>query len=120
MVNETVIFKDGKRMNWEVTYLGLILFDGLLKNKIQTCNDAEFLVDGILCSTLDTPDIAAIPFTLEQYAVDLPELMESKLKQILKPQSLDSDQLEFMELHYKLSHLYPSSGYDYVGRKREN
>jgi hypothetical protein len=63
MVNETVIFKDGKGINWEVTYLGPILSNGIFKHKIQTCNDAEFLVDRILFSSLDTPDIAAIPFT---------------------------------------------------------
>ncbi len=63
------------------------------------------LVDTIRLSSLDTPDIAAIPFTPEQYAVDLSKLMESKLEQISKPQSFDSDQQEFMELHYKLSHL---------------
>ncbi len=87
-VNETVIFKDGKGINREVTYLDPILSDGILKHKIQTCNDAEFLVDGILLSSLDTPDIAAIPFTPEQYAFNLPKLTEFELEQISKPQSL--------------------------------
>jgi len=31
-------------------------------------NNAEFLVDGILLSSLDTPDIATIPVSPEQYA----------------------------------------------------
>jgi hypothetical protein len=105
MVNETAIFKDGKGINREVTYLDLIHSDRILKHKILTCNDAEFLVGRIFLSSLDTPDIAVIPFTPEQYAVDLPNLTESKLEQISKPQSLNSDQQEFMELHYKLSHL---------------
>jgi hypothetical protein len=34
MVNETVIFKDGKGINWEATYLSPILSDGILKHKI--------------------------------------------------------------------------------------
>ncbi len=34
MSNETVIFKDGKGVNWEVTYLGPNLSDGILKHKI--------------------------------------------------------------------------------------
>ncbi len=82
MVNETVIFKDGKGINQEVTFLGPIFSNGILKHKIWIHNDTEFLVDGILLSSLDTPEIAAIPFSLEQYAVNLPKLMESKLKKI--------------------------------------
>ena len=34
MTNETVIFKDGKGINREVTYLGPNLSDGILKHKI--------------------------------------------------------------------------------------
>ncbi len=51
------------------------------------------------------PDIATIPLTPEQYQIDLPKLTDLELMQILTPQTLDSDQQEFMELHYKLSHL---------------
>ncbi len=72
MVNETVIFKDGKGIIWEVTYLGPILPDGILKHKIQTCNDTEFLVDGILLSSLDIPDISAIRFNLEHMQLTFP------------------------------------------------
>jgi hypothetical protein len=105
MYNETVIFKDGNGINQEVTYLGPNLSDEILKHKIRTRNDTEFLVDGILLSSLDAPDIVTIPLTPEQYTVDLPKLMELELKQISESQSLDSDQQEFMELHHKLSHL---------------
>ncbi len=105
MSNETVMFKDGKGINQKGTYLGPNLTDGILKHKIQTRNDTEILVDGILLSSLDSLDIATIPLTPEQYTVDLPKLTESELEKISKPQSLDSDQREFMELHYKLSHL---------------
>jgi hypothetical protein len=103
--NETVVFKDGKGINREVTYLCPNLSDGILKHKIQTRKGTEFLVDGILLSSLDALDIATIPLTPEQYTVDLPKLTELELEQISKPQSLYSDQREFMELHYKLSHL---------------
>jgi hypothetical protein len=41
----------------------------------------------------------------EHYAVNLPKLSESKLEQISKPQSLDSNQQEFIKLYHKLSHL---------------
>ena len=91
MTNETVIFKDGKGINREVLYLGPISSNGVLKHKIWTHNDAKFLVDGILLSSLDTPDIATILFTPEQYAVDLSKLTEAELRQISTPQSLDDD-----------------------------
>jgi hypothetical protein len=74
MINETVTFKDGKGIIQEVTYLGPILTNGILKHKIRTWNDTEFLVDGILFSSLDLPDIATIPVTVEQYAVEIPKL----------------------------------------------
>ena len=105
MTNETVIFKDGKGINREVTYLGPHLSDGILKHKIRTRNNSEFLVDGVLLSSMDIPDIATIPLTPEQYQVDLPKLTELELMQISTPQTLDTDQQEFMELHCKLSHL---------------
>jgi hypothetical protein len=67
------------------------------------------LVDGVLLSSIDIPDIATIPLTPEQYKVDLPKLTELELMQILTPQTPDTDQREFMELHCKLSHLpYPA------------
>ena len=92
MSNETVIFKNCQGINQEFTYLGHNLSHEILKHKIQTRNDTEFLVDGILLSSLNAPDIATIPLTPEQYTVDLPKLTELELEQISKPQSLDSDQ----------------------------
>ena len=97
--------RTGKGINREVTYLAPILSDGILKHKIQTRNNTEFLVDGILLSSIYVPDIATILLTPEQYQIDLPKLTNLELMQILTPQTLDSDQQEFMELHYKLSHL---------------
>jgi hypothetical protein len=91
MTNETVIFKDGKGINREVTYLGPNLSDGILKHKIRTRNNSEFLVDGVLLSSMDIPDIATIPLTPEQYQVDLPKLTELELMQISTPQTLDTD-----------------------------
>jgi hypothetical protein len=40
MTNETINFKDGKGVIREVTYLGSILSDGILKHKIRTQNDS--------------------------------------------------------------------------------
>jgi hypothetical protein len=64
-----------------------------------------FFVDGILLSSLDFPDIATIPVTVEQYAVELPKLTCPQLEQISNPQTLDNDQRESMNLHYKMNHL---------------
>ena len=103
--NETIIFKDGKGINREVTYLGPTVSGGVLKHKIRTRSDNELLVDSILLSPIDAPDIATIPITPEQYQIDLPKLTDLELRQISTPQTLDSDQQEFIELHYKLNHL---------------
>ncbi len=104
MINKTVIFKDGKGITQEITYLGPVLTDGILKHKIRTQNDTDFLVDGILLSSLDLPDIATIPVTVEQYAVELPKLTHPQLEQISNPQTLDDDQHELLNLHYKMNH----------------
>ena len=105
MSNETIIFKDGKGINREVTYLGPTVSGGVLKHKIRTRSDNELLVNSILLSSIDAPDIATIPITPEQYQVDLPKLTDLELRQISTPQTLDSDQREFVELHYRLNHL---------------
>ena len=97
--------RTGKGINREVTYLSPNFSDGKLKHKIGTQNNTEFLVDGILLSSIDMPDVATIPITPEQYQIDLPKLTNLELMQILTPQTLDSDQRELMELHYKFNHL---------------
>ncbi len=68
-------------------------------------NDAELVIDKILLSSLDVLDIATIPLTPEQYDIDLPKLTDLELMQISTPQTLDGNQQEFKDLHYKLSHL---------------
>ncbi len=109
MINETVIFNDGNGITREVTYLGPVLTDGILKHKIRTWNDIDFLVDGILLSSLDLPDLATIPVTVEQYAVELPKLTILQLEQISNPQTLHNDQRKLMNLHYKMNHFPPSA-----------
>jgi hypothetical protein len=47
------------------------------------------------------PDIATIPVTVEQYAVELPKLMRPQLELISNQQTLDNDQCKLMNLHYK-------------------
>jgi hypothetical protein len=71
MIHETVLFKDGKGITQVVIYLGSNLSDRVLKHKIRTQNDTEFLVDGILLSSFDTPDIGTVPVLVEQYAAKL-------------------------------------------------
>ncbi len=51
------------------------------------------------------PDIATIPVTVEQYAVELSKLTHPQLEQISNPQTLDNDQRRLMNLHYKMNHL---------------
>ena len=105
MLNKTILFKDGKGIAREVTYLGPDSTNGTLKHKIRTRQDTEFLVDGILLSSLDAPDIGIVPISVEQYAVELPKLTHQQLKTISNPQTLDNDQCELMKLHYKMNHL---------------
>jgi hypothetical protein len=42
---------------------------------------------------------------VEKYAVDLQKFTHQQLEQISNPQTLDNDQHEYMELHYKMNHL---------------
>ena len=84
--------RTGKGINREVTYLSPNFSDGKLKHKIGTQNNTEFLVDGILLSSIDMPDVATIPITPEQYQVDLPKPTDLELMQISTPQTLDSNQ----------------------------
>jgi hypothetical protein len=76
-----------------------------LEHKIRTWNDTDFLVDGILLYSLDLPDIATIPVTVEQYAVEVPKQTRPQLELISNQQTLDNDQCEFTNLHYKINHL---------------
>jgi hypothetical protein len=105
MINETVLFKDGKGITREVTYLGSDSSSGMLKHRIKTHKDTKFLVGGILLSSLDAPDIGNVPVSVDQYAVELPKLTCQQLDEISNPQTLDSDQRKLMNLHYKMNHL---------------
>jgi hypothetical protein len=42
---------------------------------------------------------------VEQYAIKLPKLRHQQLEQISNPQTLDNNQCEFMEIHYKMNDL---------------
>jgi hypothetical protein len=74
MLNETILFKDGKGITRKVTYLGPESSDGILKHSIRTCNDTKIIVDGILLSHLDAPDISTVPISVEQYAANIPKI----------------------------------------------
>ncbi len=105
MLNESILFKDGKGITREVTYLGPNLSEGVLKHRIRTQNDAKFLVDGVLLCSLDALNISTIPVSVEQYAIELPKVTHQQLEQIFNPQTLDNNQRDFMEIHYKMNHL---------------
>jgi hypothetical protein len=105
MTNETVLFKDGKGITREVTYLGSDSSSGMLKHRIKTHQDNKFLVDGILLSSLNAPDIGIVPVSVDQYAIELPKSTSRQLEEISNPQTLDSDQRQLMNLHYKMNHL---------------
>jgi hypothetical protein len=105
MLNESVIFKDGKGITRQVTYLGPHVIDKVLKHKILTTNDTELFVDAILLSSLNALGIGTILVTVEQYVAKLPKLTHQQIEQISNPEILDEDQCEFMGLHCKMNHL---------------
>ena len=105
MLNETILFKDGKGITREVTYLGPNLSEGVLKHRIRTRHDTTFLVDGVFLCSLDAQDISTVPVSVEQCAIELPKLAHQQLEQISNPQTLDNNQRELMEIHYKMNHL---------------
>jgi hypothetical protein len=105
MLNESTIFKYGKGVNHQVTYLGPHILDTVLKHKIWSLNDTEFFIDAILLSPLNAPDISTIPATIEQYVAELLKLTRQQLEQISNPHTLDDDQQKFMTLHFKMNHL---------------
>ncbi len=46
---------------------------------------------------------------MEQYAIELARLTRRQLGQISNPQTLDNNQRELMEIHYKMNHLLLSA-----------
>jgi hypothetical protein len=76
-----------------------------LKHRIRTQHDTKFLVDGVLLCSLDAPDISTVPLSAEQYAIELPKFTHQQLEQISNPQTMDNNQCELMEIHYKMNHL---------------
>jgi hypothetical protein len=96
MLHENIILKDGKGITREVTYLGPQFSDEILQHKVRNKNGHEFLVDGTLLSSIETPDISTIPVSVEQYANELQKLTQEQLKNVSHPQVLDDDQQEFM------------------------
>jgi hypothetical protein len=105
MLHENIILKGGKRITWEVTYLGPQYLDEILQHKAWNRNGHNFFVDGILLSSMDVLDISTIPVSVEQYANELPKLTWEQLHHISHPYILDDDQQEVMGLHYKMNHL---------------
>jgi hypothetical protein len=67
MLNESVIFKDGKGITRQVNYLGPHIIDKVWKHKICTEDDTDLFVDAILLSSINTPDIGTIPVAVEQH-----------------------------------------------------
>jgi hypothetical protein len=85
MIQESILLKDAKGTTSEVTYLGSQLLDKVLLQKVRNKNGHEFLVDGNLLSSMDTPDISTIPVSTEQYVAELPKLACVQLEQISNP-----------------------------------
>ncbi len=106
MLNKTILFKDGKGIAHKVTYLGPDSSDGILKHKIRTHNDTEFLIDGILLSHLDAPYISTVPIFAEQYAVDLPKLTHQLLVALLSSRAINNRQ----RLFYSVNDLHQPTG----------
>jgi hypothetical protein len=85
--------------------LTLILF-----SQMEYWSTRSQLINVILLSSLDAPDIATIPVSTEQYAFELPKLTHLQLEQISNPKTLNDDQRFFIMLHYKMNHLPLPSG----------
>jgi hypothetical protein len=105
MFIENVILKDCKGMTQEVKYLSPQYSGEILQHKVWTRNGHDFLVDGTLLSSMDTPDIITNPVSIEQYATEIPKLTREQIQSISHPQILDDDQQEFMGLHCKMNYL---------------
>ncbi len=82
MLHESILLKDAKGTTSEVTYLGSQLLDKVLLDKVRNKNGHKFLVDGILLSSMDTPDISTIPVLIEQYTAEIPKSTREQLEQI--------------------------------------
>ncbi len=105
MLHKSILLKDAKETMSEITYLGSQLLDEVLQHKVRNKNEHEFLVDGTLLSSIDTPDISTIPVSIEQYAAELPKSTRKQLEQISNPQILVDGEQELMGFHCKLNHI---------------
>ena len=105
MADESVKFKDGHGGSDDANYIGPVQHKDSIKHKIRRSDGKEYLVDGVLISSTNEPNIASVPVTVEQYASELPNLSQEQLYQIAHPEILDDDQRELMGLHCKLNHV---------------
>jgi hypothetical protein len=85
MIHESILYKNAKETTSEVTYFGSQLLDKVLLHKVRNKNGHEFLVDGNLLSSMDTPDISTIPVSIEHYAAELPKSTLEQLEKISNP-----------------------------------
>ena len=53
----------------------------------------------------DTPDVASIPQTHDQYVEEAKLLSAVDLKHVLEPQIISPDQQQLLSIHHKLDHL---------------
>jgi hypothetical protein len=67
MLHESILLKDTKGTTSIITLLGSQLLDKVLLHKVRNKNGHEFLVDGNLLSSMDTPDVSTIPVSIKQY-----------------------------------------------------
>ena len=74
MSNESIIFNIGQGRHETVKYIGPAENDSGLKHQIKKADDTEFLVNGVMLCSLNQPDISSVPVTVEQYALELPNL----------------------------------------------
>ena len=105
MMNESIKFNDGNGTNDTATYLGPVLHDDILKNKIRRSDDADYLVDREYISYLTVPDTAKVTIYAKQYASELHNITPEKLKNISNQDTLDNDQRYPIALHIKTNHL---------------
>ncbi len=99
-------YNDGLSTQHIVTFLETDFVEDMrLKCKIKLSNDSVILVDIETLNFIESPDIASIPETSEDYFQECTVITPSQLEHILHLKTLSPLQEEMMSHHTWLHHL---------------
>ncbi len=65
ILNESIMFNDGKGKTDKAVYLGPLIDQGVLKHKIEWSNGIEYFVDREHLYSLNLPDVSIIPASVK-------------------------------------------------------